>query len=135
EILAAPRPNLLRLLFAPDGLRPQILNWEVVARSALQRAHQEAMWTCDQELEALVQELAASLPRPSQARELPEESCAVTMALEVRRGDNILRFLSTITTLGAPQDVTLQELRIEAFYPADEETDRCVTANFAKATR
>ena len=45
------------------------------------------------------------------------------LAMEVRKGDTHLRFFSTLTTLGAPYDITLHELRIENFFPADDATD------------
>jgi hypothetical protein len=46
-------------------------------------------------------------------------------------GDLDLRLFTTIMTLGTPQDVTLQELRIETFFPADQESERCWQQNFA----
>jgi hypothetical protein len=45
-------------------------------------------------------------------------------------GDLDLRLFTTIMTLGTPQDVTLQELRIETFFPADQESERCWRKNF-----
>jgi hypothetical protein len=48
----------------------------------------------------------------------------LVLPLEITMGANKARFFTTLTTLGAPQDVTLQELRIESFHPADAETER-----------
>ena len=45
------------------------------------------------------------------------------VAIEFRKGDLAMDFFSTVTTLGTPQDVTLQELRIECFFPANERTE------------
>ena len=56
--------------------------------------------------------------------------CRRFVAIEFRKGDLAMDFFSTVTTLGTPQDVTLQELRIECFFPADEETERCSRTGF-----
>ena len=83
----------------------------------------------DQDLEDLVSELGESLPASS--GNVPDESGVPFIPLEMRAGEETLRFLSSITTLGAPQDVSLQELRIEAYFPADELTDRETRREFA----
>ena len=127
SVLAPPQPNLLRLLFTP-ALRSLIVNWDAVARIALARAHREAVWSRDQELEELVRELSESLPGESGT--VVEESFVPYIPLELRAGDRVLRFLSSISTLGAPQDVSLQELRIEAYFPADDDTDRQARRDF-----
>lgn len=127
-VLPLPRLNLLRLLHAP-ALRSILVNWETVARIVVARAQREAVWARDQELEALLREVSAT-PSPD-ATSLGEEASAPIVPLEVRSDAGTLRFLSTITTLGAPQDVFLQELRIEAYYPADEFTDQEVRKDFA----
>jgi len=53
------------------------------------------------------------------------------LPIHIRKGDLDLRLFTTIMTLGTPQDVTLQELRIETFFPADQESERCWQQNFA----
>jgi len=53
---------------------------------------------------------------------------ALVIPVALRTPGGTLRFFTTLTTLGAPQDITLAELRIEAFHPADAETDRAVRA-------
>ena len=52
------------------------------------------------------------------------------LPIHIRKGDLDLRLFSTIMTLCTPQDVTLQELRIETFFPADQESERCWQQNF-----
>ena len=80
---------------------------------------------------ALLQELQsyAELParshRPAQLR-----AADVLLPVHIKRGDLELRLFSTIMTLGTPHDVTLQELRLETTFPADEESDRCWRALF-----
>lgn len=125
--LAAPRPNMLRLLFDPRGLRSQLTNWDMVARTVLARAYREALWNRDTVLEALIRELSSALdpPWPAGVRLAETE---LVIPIEVRTGDQTLKFFNTITTLGAPMDITLQELRIEVFHPADEATDQFVRA-------
>lgn len=127
----SPRPNLLRLLFTSQGLRAQIINWDAVARTVLSRAHREALWNRDKDLEAMVGELAPSLDPKWQPGNVWGESDFV-IPIEVRRNDRALRFFNTITTLGAPQDITLQELRIEMFHPADDSTDQFIRAESSK---
>jgi hypothetical protein len=55
--------------------------------------------------------------------------------VEVRLGENTARFFSTLTTLGAPQDITLQELRIESFHAADPETEALMRRGFTTLPR
>jgi hypothetical protein len=57
-----------------------------------------------------------------------EAATALVVPLELRMPQGTLRLFSTITTLGTPQDITLQELRIESFHAADEESDQLVRA-------
>ena len=140
QFLEPPRPNVLQLLFEPVGLRQMLVNWEAVARETLHRARRDALWARDAHLEATVRELSALLPSVSEA---PDCWSAAVLPVEVRDQGMTLRFFSTMTTLGAPQDVTLQELRIEAFHPADAATEsrtretfeahlRCSTAPAAR---
>lgn len=125
--LEPPQPNMLRLLFDPRGLRSQLTNWDIVARTVLARAYREALWNRDTVLETLVRELASSL-EPAWQTGMRIAETELVIPIEVREGDQTLKFFNTITTLGAPMDVTLQELRIEVFHPADEATDQFVRA-------
>ena len=126
-VLEPPRPNVLQLLFAPVGLRQMLANWEAVARETLHRARRDALWARDAQLEATVREFSATLASVSDA---PDRGGAAVLPVEVREQETVLRFFSTLTTLGAPQDVTLQELRIEAFHPADPATETRVREAF-----
>lgn len=119
----APPWNILRLMFDPHGLRPYVVDWEGTARALVGRARREALCgVVDSELQALLDELAepGAPPRPS----LPEApgSELPVLPVEFEKSGVRERYFSTITTLGTPQDVTLQELRIECFFPADEAT-------------
>jgi hypothetical protein len=124
-VLPEPRPNALRLLFDPRGFRPHVVNWEHVAAEMLTRVHREALWGGDPATRALLDDLrrAAGVPRDWREPDV-ETSPSLLVPLELRLGEASARLFTTLTTLGAPQDITLQELRIESFHPADEATAR-----------
>ncbi len=126
-LLAPPRPNALRLLFDPQGFRPHIANWSLVAREVLGRLHREVLWTGDEATAALLKELLAHEGVPSGWREPDLETTpSIVLPVELQLGGCRAQFFTTLTTLGSPQDVTLQELRIESFHPADAETEQLV---------
>ncbi len=129
-----PRVNLMRLLFAPDGWRPFIANWEAVAKAALARWRRETLWEGDQASRQLLQEMLGYPGVPARWREPDFETPQdLVIPVELCLGAQTLKLFTTITTLGSPQDVTLQELRIEAFHPVDEATARAVQAVRAMA--
>jgi transcriptional regulator with XRE-family HTH domain len=117
-------PNAMRLLFHPHGLRPFVESWEGLAGRLIQRLHREAAGgTSDAATRTLLEELLAYPGVPSRWR-TPEldRPPAPLMTVVYRREGRTLSYFSTITTFGTPQDVTLQELRIESFFPADDAT-------------
>jgi transcriptional regulator with XRE-family HTH domain len=123
RVISPPRPNLLHMLFDPAGWRPFITNWDVVARSLISRVHREIVLERDPATREL---LSAILTYPGVPKRWSEPNFEspqdVIIPIEMRFGDQTLRFISTIATLGSPHDITLQELRIETFHPADEAT-------------
>lgn len=114
--------NALRLLFAPEGLRQVLVNWEEVALTTLERTHREALAEGPNGPAARI--LAEVLALPGVPRHFHQPRIARPLALLVplhlRRGELEVRLFSTITTLGTPADVTAQELRVESWFPADE---------------
>ncbi|MCI0658752.1 MAG: helix-turn-helix transcriptional regulator [Acidobacteria bacterium] len=123
DLTTMPEPkNLLRSVFDPAGLRPWIANWEVVAQTLVQRVFREAVAGIpDRRVLALLEELRGypGSPAPcTSAGELPFHP------VEFRKDTLRLSFFSMVTTVGAPLDITAQELRIEAFFPADDQTER-----------
>jgi hypothetical protein len=118
-------PNAMRLLFHPRGFRPWIVNWEATAASLIQWLHRDAIrGVAAIQSRALLDELLAYPDVPRQWRRLDlDASTAPFLPIELRRGDLELRYFTTLTTLGTPHDITLQELRIESFFPADEPTE------------
>jgi hypothetical protein len=131
KVATPPRLNLLHLLFDPDGVRKLIVNWEPIAKSMLDQAHRIADWSRDEKMKQLIADLLAYPGVPARFRE-PDLGAPppLLLSFELKMGaGRIARMFSTVTTLSTPQDVTLQELHIEAFYPADPETESMSFAN------
>jgi len=113
-----------RLVFHPQGLRPFIENWEVVAARIIQRVHHEAADNpSDETLKRFLEELLSYPNVPSRWRMLDlDDAPPPFLTINYKWNNSTLRLFSTLTTLGTPLDVALQELRIEALFPADETT-------------
>jgi transcriptional regulator with XRE-family HTH domain len=121
---SAARPNLLERVFSPDGFRPWIVNWEEVggllgARLRRQLEFSPPTGGLEQLLARLEEHGIPPVPLPSAEGDPP-----LLIPLHLRKADLDLRFFTTITTFGTPQDALVQDLRIETFFPADEATDR-----------
>jgi hypothetical protein len=111
------------MLFDPSGLRPFVMNWEAVARAVLVRIERELASHRDHARRELLREILARADMPAAWREPnPLATSSLLIPFELRLGGDTLRLFSTITTLGTPQDITLQELRIESFHAADDAT-------------
>jgi hypothetical protein len=122
--------SLLRLLFHPAGMRPYVQNWHEVAGHLIERVHREAVSDGqDSTTVALLNELL-SYPDVPRHWQVPDWDAyqAPVLTIALAKGDLTLRFFSTITTLGTPHDITLQDLRLECFFPADTATERDITA-------
>lgn len=119
-------PNVLRMVFDPELARPFVVDWERVARTLLSRAHREALaHPGDGDLGTLVRSLFEYPDVPESFRQPDFSSPSEpTLAFRVRRGALELAFLTTVTVFNAPQNVTLDELRIESYFPLDEATAR-----------
>jgi transcriptional regulator with XRE-family HTH domain len=120
SLLAAPA-NLLRVAFHPLGARRVIVNWDEVSRHLLSRAERELGHAPeDATAGALLAEVRDYAGPDSQTRpSAPLVAADLLLPIHVKTDTFELRLFSTIMTLGTPQDVTLQELRIETFFPAD----------------
>jgi transcriptional regulator with XRE-family HTH domain len=120
--LLEPPVNVLRLSLHPDGLAPRIANLGQWRAHVLGRLGRQAVATGDPALAALHEELAA-LP----GGEEPEPpGAAIAVPLRVRAGGEVLSFLSTMTTFDTAADVTVAELAIESFFPADRITSEVI---------
>ena len=120
--LLEPPANALRVALHPRGMAPRVANLDEWSAHLLHRLRREAALTADPELERLHAELSSY---PGVSLEAPHEFNAaadVLLPLRLRSGDQELAFFSTLSTFGTPADVTLDELAIEAFYPANAST-------------
>ena len=123
-VSAAPRLNVLRFIFDPNGARKVIVNWEAIAKSLLNEAYRRLAWARDDTLKNLITELLAYPGVPARWREPDLEAPhELILPMELNLDGRIARMFSTVTTVATPHDVTLQELHIEVFYPADAETE------------
>ena len=116
--LLTEHANYLRMAFHPLGVRRYIVNWEEVAPS-LGRAERElASAGDDEQANALLKELRGYAGEAMSHRSSASLSAGdLLLPIHIRRNEIELRLFSTIMTLGTPKDVTLQELRIETFFP------------------
>ncbi len=127
--------NLADALVAPDMLRPHLTNWPDVVRYFVRSVEADAAADATPETAALLQRLlgyqgvrSAITHTGSHAGDGP------VLPMHFRKGNTKLRLFTIIATLGTPQDVTLQELRIESFFPMDDET-REVFRKWARASK
>ena len=131
EALLAPPVNALRLSLHPDGIASSIVNWHAWRAHVLARLQRQIDVSGDETLVALRDELAG-YPTPPGAESPEADSNAtlnqIAVPLRLRTPLGVLSFFSTTTVFGTPVDVTLSELAIEAFFPADPQTAAALRA-------
>lgn len=117
DVVPKPR-NLLELMFDPEGLRPFIENWTDFAASLLQRIRREALGQIyDERLAGLVEKLGRY---PGVNTLTPADPGNGSFAPVVfRKGGKRVSYFSLITTVGTPQSVTAEELRVDCLFPAE----------------
>ena len=136
--------NMLHLVFDPAGMRPFVEHWDEVASSLLYRVRTEATGrVIDEKTRELVaallaypggktlsaQQIQTRSGRSDLGRTFKSESATggpvlPIIPLSFRKDETVLNYFSMVTTVGTPQTVAAQELRIETMFPADEETER-----------
>lgn len=118
--LLQPPVNVLRLSLHPQGLAPRIVNIGQWRHHLFERLRQQIQATGDTTLQALEQELRG-YPMPADADDtrLEGEVLGIVVPLRFRTPAGVLNLISTMTIFGTPVDVTLQELALETFFPAD----------------
>ncbi|HTQ69694.1 MAG TPA: helix-turn-helix transcriptional regulator [Solirubrobacteraceae bacterium] len=120
--LLDPPANVVRVALHPEGLAPRTENLAEWSSHLLARLRREAAVTRDRELEELYDEVSrypgVALDAPTPERPAGE----IAVPLRLRLDGEVLSFMSTISTFGTAVDVTLSELSIEAFYPANAQT-------------
>jgi transcriptional regulator with XRE-family HTH domain len=118
------RQNILHLLFDPKGMRPFIANWEDVARSLFERVYRESVGrVVDEKTRALVAALLAYPDVKGDWKSPVALSFVPVIPIGFVKDGQVLNYFSMVTTVGTPQTVAAQELRIECMFPADERTE------------
>jgi transcriptional regulator with XRE-family HTH domain len=121
--LLEPPINVQRLTFHPDGLAPRIVNLAEFTAQVLGRLRHDAAVSADPDLAALVAEIEAYPTVRSLGPVTPDPGQVVT-PMRLRDPEGELALFTTITTFGTPVDVTVAELALETFFPADGATAR-----------
>lgn len=120
--LLEPPVNVLRLSLHPAGLAPRIVNSGEWRLHLFERLQRQIELTADRKLMELFEELKEYPVREEQPGRPATDYGSVVVPFRLRAGERELAFFSTTTVFGTPIDITLSELAIEAFFPADEAT-------------
>ena len=126
EHLMAPPVNVLRVSLHPDGMASRILNYGEWRAHLVDRLARQVALTADDRLAALLDEVSAY---PGETAEVHGPGGEIAVPLRYDAGGRELAFFSTIATFGTAVDITLAELSIEAFFPADESTAAYLLGN------
>jgi transcriptional regulator with XRE-family HTH domain len=120
--LLEPPANALRISLHPDGMAPRIVNLAEYSAHLLERLHRQTVALADPDLLALHDELRHYPGVSDEPAGDHDPASMLFVPLVLRAGDAELRFFSTLATFGTAVDITIAELAIESFFPADEET-------------
>lgn len=124
ELLETP-VNVYRLSLHPKGMRPRVRNFDAYALHLVARLRHDVMTSGDPELSSLLEEVER-YPGVRALAGARVERGAVALPLRLATELGELSFITTIATFGTPFDITVAELAIESFFPADEATARAV---------
>ncbi len=117
--------NLVKLVLHPNGLRRYITNWDMFARYFLHGLQQELRFNpYSVETRALLEEVATYPDLPEDTSITPHNLPFLSMQL--KKDDLEINLFSMVSTFGNPHDITLQQLKIETFFPADEATEKTI---------
>ena len=130
--LLTPPINIARLSLHPDGLASRISNLDEYAGHFLARIRRALAITGDPQLERLLSELSSYAPAPTSHPDVVAGS-GVVIPMRLRLGGDELSLFTTIATFGTAIDITVAELSIETFYPADDHTAAVLQARFSAA--
>ena len=120
--------NFMEVMFAPNGLKQHIANWKYWRAALLRRLRREAAGNAKSPSEALRRKFDSDPLQTGGDVNHHDDGSDPMLALELRVGDRDLLLFTTFTTFGTPQDVSLQELRIDMSFPANEATKRFLEA-------
>lgn len=127
--LLAPPVNVSRLLLHPQGMAPRIVNLDEWAWHVIDALERETLRNPNERLEALVAELTELVP--DRRREPAPHHIGFAVPLRVRSNEGELQLLTTLTHFGTAIDVTIAELTLEAFLPADEATASILSSGWS----
>jgi transcriptional regulator with XRE-family HTH domain len=130
--LLNPPINVIRLSLDPHGLAPRILNLHEWRAHLLERLRRQHRLTRDARIEALLREFDHPRSLEGAARSINHGSSDVLMPLRLATSNGVLNFFTTTTIFGTPTEITLSELSLEAFYPADATTAEALTCMMRK---
>jgi transcriptional regulator with XRE-family HTH domain len=114
---------MVEFLVGPDVLKPHLTNWTEVVHYFVRSVEADAAVDGTTQTGALLQRLLRYPGvRAAMAQAAPSAGDGPVLPMLFHKGPTALRLFTTIATLGTPRDVTLQELRVESFFPMDDET-------------
>jgi len=117
--------NMMRLCLHPKGFAPQVINYPEWRKNVIEFLNRQVDITADAFLTGLLEELKNYPPPPNSPKAAPSKNTRtmpISVPLQLRTKEGDLTFISVVTLFGTPIDVTLSELAIESFFPADEKT-------------
>lgn len=120
--LVTPPVNVLRLSLHPKGMAPYIVNLHDWRTHLIERLRRQNNAAHDPVLSELERELAGYPSGPRTSQPTHPDAAAIAHPLQLRLGTEVLTFISTITVFGTALDITLSELAIESFFPANPQT-------------
>lgn len=129
--LLAPAPNVYRLTLHPNGMRPRISNFDEYAGHMIARLRRDAAIDGGAELSTILAEIEGYPGISSLCT--PHTGPGVVLPLRLRSDVGELAFITTIATFGTPFEVTVSELAIESFFPADGSTAELIRSRVHKA--
>jgi len=134
DIAARPKPrNLLKLIFDPAGMRPFIDNWQIVANALFERISREAVGgVIDETMRNLIGELRAYLDVNMESKPNTTHGAAPVIPIGFIKEGRVLNYFSMVSTVGTPQTIAAQELRVECMFPADDATEMWHLASFGQ---
>jgi transcriptional regulator with XRE-family HTH domain len=119
--------NMLHLMFDPDGMQPHLADWDQVAPTLIHRIARESVGhftdSKTQELITALLSYPGANPEWNTPRAVPATPRLPVIPLGFIHNSTTLRYFSMVTTVGTPQTIAAQELRIECLFPVDEATE------------
>jgi len=121
-------PNTIRITLHPLGIRQYLVNWQEIAVYFIEQLNKELVSNpFNHEATDLLNEIR-NYPGMSDLVVVPHDLLRPVLPMILRKGELELQFFTMVSTFGTPQDVTLQEIRIETLFPADDATEQFVCA-------